>query len=334
MKYSNVIILLIGLIAFSGCAKNGKYHTANEIAQPEEKPKVRQPIYHGTSSASKVSLSLGGRKQEVRSQNSAAALKRSNYQQDVKNTFKFPVAVSPSSNDIALIIGIARYDSNPDVIFADNSAYAFKELLHQTIGIPKENILLLLNEQATSGKIKSRLALTKELAEKQGNLYFYFAGHGVPAKDGKTYLLPYDMSADEIHLEPNLKMDTIYKKLAASDAKHVYAVVDSCFSGKDDSGNLLYQGVAPVLKIKKNIVYNKKVTVISAGGPTDFANDYEKRKQRMFTYFFIQSIIDGDRQLDKLYEKTRKNVKHDSLRKGVGYKQVPQLQGNRQGTFF
>jgi hypothetical protein len=250
------------------------------------------------------------------------------------NTYTFPKAEQISDSDIALIIGIAKYDATPNVIYADNSAYAFKELALRTLGIPKENILMLLNEQATSGKVKSRIALAKELAEKGGNIYFYYAGHGVPAKDTNTYLLPYDMRADEIHLEPNLMMDTIYQTLESSLAENIFAFADTCFSGKDDGGNLLYEGVAPALIVSKGTSALKKTTLLTAGGPSDFANDYKPKQQRLFTHFLIQAIVDGNRQIGRIFENLRKNVKRASLRKGLAYKQVPQLAGKKQGELY
>ena len=35
--------------------------------------------------------------------------------------------------------------------------------------------------------------------------------------------------------------------------------MDSCFSGKDDTGELLYQGVAPVMRVNKTKIKNKKL---------------------------------------------------------------------------
>ena len=208
------------------------------------------------------------------------------------------------------------------------------KLANITFGIPKENIITLLNSKATSGQIKAKIELIKELADSEGNIYVYFAGHGVPGKDGSTYLLPTDMSADAIHLEPNLKLDSIYAKLSKAEAKNVFVFMDSCFSGKDDTGGLLYRGVAPVLKVKKTKVSSKKITIFTAGKSTDFANDFEDKKQRMFSYFLIKELADGKTDLSKVYSKIKSKVKRASLIKGLGYKQVPQLYGNKKVILY
>jgi hypothetical protein len=248
----------------------------------------------------------------------------------IKSQYNFNKTTNTKDNSFALVVGIEKYSLNTPVEYADVSALAFKDLLNKTIGIPKENIITLLNKDATSGQLKAKLELVKELSETGGQIFVYFAGHGVPAKDGKTYLLPSDMSADNIHLEPNLKLDNIYKNLLKSNAKDVVVFLDSCFSGKDDKGQLLYKGVAPVLRVKKNpLAYSKNITVFTAGQSTDFANDYTEKEQRMFTHFLIKELSKGNTNLANSYENIRKNVKRNSLMKGVGYKQIPQLYGNK-----
>jgi hypothetical protein len=240
----------------------------------------------------------------------------------------------PDFNKFALIIGINEYDSNPNVRFADNSAVAFEELAISTLGVPKENVITLLNGYATSGRIKTNLELIRELPEENGTIYLFYAGHGVPGKDGNSYLLPADMGADAIHLEPQLKLNSIYKRISTSLASNIYVFMDSCFSGKDDLGELLYKGVAPVLKVNKTKISSQKLTILSAGGSSDFANDYEEKEHRLFSYHLINELASGQRNLYKAYNVLRSKVKRTSLRKGIGYKQIPQYSGNKQRDIY
>jgi hypothetical protein len=252
----------------------------------------------------------------------------------IDNEFDFKINKNKNLNSYALIIGINKYEENTNVIYADTSALTFKELASKTLGIPEENIILLLNHKATSGQIKAKLELLKELSDNKGNIYLYFAGHGVPAKDGNVYILPADMSADSIHLEPNLRLDNIYAKLSKSNAKNIFVFMDSCFSGKDDKGSLLYKGVAPVLKTKKVQINNDKLTVFTAGKSSDFANDFQDKKQRMFSYYLIKELSTGKKDLAKVYEDIKAKVKRSSLQKGIGYKQEPQIYGNKNVLLY
>ncbi|MCD6433060.1 MAG: caspase family protein [Sulfurimonas sp.] len=248
--------------------------------------------------------------------------------------YNFRTASEENLNSYALVIGIDKYKQNPRVIYADTSARAFAELVNITFGVPKENIILLLNDEATSGELKAKLEIIKELADSRGNLYIYYAGHGVPSKSGETYILPYDMSADAMYLEPNLKLKNIYAKLSKIKVKNVFVFIDSCFSGKDDRGGLLYKGVAPIIRGKKTVVNTNKITVFSAGKSDDFANDYRDKKQRMFSYFLIEGLSKGETKLNKVYPDIKQQVKKNSLKKGIGYIQVPQIYGNKKRSLY
>jgi len=253
---------------------------------------------------------------------------------EIISDYSFKEATEKNSDSFALVIGINKYKQNPNVKYANYSALAFTELAKKTFGIPKENIITLIDEEATSGQIKAKIEFIKEIADKNGKIYLYFAGHGVPAKDGNTYLLPSDMSADSIHLEQNLKLKNIYAKLSESNAEHVFIFIDSCFSGQDDKGELLYKGVAPVLRTDMSIEPEEKITIFTAGKSKDFANDYEAKQQRMFTYFLIKELSQGTNNLEEIYSSVKKDVKRKSLIKGLGYKQIPQLYGNSSKGIF
>jgi len=248
--------------------------------------------------------------------------------------YNFKKSLGENLNSYALVIGISKYKQNPDVRYADTSAKAFAELLNITFGIPKENIILLLNENASSGELKAKTEIIKELADSKGNLYIYYAGHGVPGKNGDVYILPYDMSADAMYLEPNLKLDNIYAKLSKLKVKNVFVFMDSCFSGKDDNGRLLYKGVAPVLRAKKAVIDRKKLTVFTAGKSTEFANEYRDKKQRMFTYYLVDELSKGKKKLNEVYPNVKQKVKRTSLKKGIGYKQIPQIYGNKKVVLY
>ncbi len=238
-------------------------------------------------------------------------------------------SAKPKYNSFALVIGISKYMNETEVDYADNSAKSFKLMAENILGVPRENIIYLTNEKATSGQIKSNVELISELVEKGSTLYFYFAGHGVPATDGKTYLLPSDMKADNIQIEKSLAITSIYERFTRSPAKEVIIFMDSCFSGKDDSGELLYKGVAPVLRSKKVDIDKSKLAVFSAGTSSDFANQYKDEEQRMFTYFVIKGLLEGKNSSDELYNYVKINVKRKSLRLGLSYKQVPQYNGKK-----
>ncbi len=308
IKNSIKILAIVSALFFSGCASKPKLRA---YVPPKENVIVKERVVYRD----------GGVKSDK-----ADILKK--YEDQVSKQYTFTHS-SQDVNSYALVIGINSYKQNTPVEFADLSALAFKDLANKTFGIPKENIITLLNEEASSGQLKAKIEQIKELAEDRGNLYIYFAGHGIPGKDGSSYILPYDMSADSMHLEPNLKLDNIYKNLSSSKAKKVFVFMDSCFSGKDDRGELLYKGVAPILRANAMGVSDEKIVVFTAGLSNDFANDYQEKRQRLFSYYLISEIAKGNKNINSIYKNIKSKVKRASLLKGVGYKQVPQIYGDK-----
>jgi hypothetical protein len=300
-------LTILAIVLLAGCAK------------PQYKPYVAPAT--GTRIVEKI-VTVGADENLKRNQYAKKA-EIFTYVNGVKN-----------DNAYALIIGINEYKENTNVEFADYSALEFEKLAKNTFGVPAENIITLINSEASSGQLKSKLELIKELPDAGGVIYVFYAGHGVPGKDGNTYLLPSDMSADAIHLEPNLMLNNIYKKLSSSEASNVHIFLDSCFSGKDDSGELLYRGVAPVLKVNKTKVPTQKLTVLTAGKSTDFANDYQDKQHRLFSYYLIEALSSGNPNLKEAYDSVRSKVKRASLKKGIGYKQTPDFIGNTKTTLY
>jgi hypothetical protein len=142
------------------------------------------------------------------------------------------------------------------------------------------------------------------------------------------------MSADSIDHHDSLKIENIYSLLSKSEAKNVFTFMDSCFSGQDDNKQLLYKGVAPIMRTDKTVVSGEKLTIFTAGKSADFANDYKDKKQRLFSYFLIQELSKGETDLSVVYNKIKNRVKRESLRKGTGYKQVPQIYGNKSSKIY
>lgn len=97
-------------------------------------------------------------------------------------------------NAVALVIGIEQYRYIPDAQYADRDAIAFRQYLIDLLGFSPENILLLINEEATLGDIRKGLRQLKQrIQSDQSDVIVYYSGHGAPTLDGKRkFLVPYD----------------------------------------------------------------------------------------------------------------------------------------------
>jgi hypothetical protein len=105
-----------------------------------------------------------------------------------------------------LIVGISKYgdarDAPSDLPSAAADAGEMARSLQENAGFRKENIRLLLNEQATKDQI--RIGFSDFAAKPQGDdlLVIYVAGHGLhdprPGKSDKMYLAPYGTQLSQI----------------------------------------------------------------------------------------------------------------------------------------
>ena len=229
-------------------------------------------------------------------------------------------------------VGVNDYDEVPDVPFAERSAKLMVQLLQRRFGIPDENAVLLVEDKATGTRIKDRLSLLMNRLQPGDKVYLYYAGHGVPARDGKSlYMLPRDGTI-RTYEEPAFNFGKLLARLSASPAARIIAFADTCFSGRANADQLVFKGVAPVILTTKERQYDAaKVTLFLAGGENQFANQYEEKGHRLFTYHLIRGLAEGRVEPDKLHSYVAKRVSQYSRRLGITYTQQPVLEGNKKG---
>lgn len=129
----------------------------------------------------------------------------------------------------AVIVGIADYKitdyRNGDLRYADQDARRFGEFLRSSTGgaVPAQNIVLLINRNATKASIVSALRLFEKAAPSD-RVIFYFSGHGL-----RGGFLPYDVSAtNPATVLSHREVKTAFKPSAASTK---LCIADACLSG-------------------------------------------------------------------------------------------------------
>src|SRR5262245_30853561 len=137
----------------------------------------------------------------------------------------------------AVIIGINDYVNWPKLRYCVNDANSIEEMLTGQYGFKKNNIIKLLNKEATRERIV--WAIGDQLADpsrvkKDDRVFVFFAGHGATRKlpSGKElgYLVPGD-AATEASQAKSISMAQLQEFCELIPAKHLYFVVDSCYSG-------------------------------------------------------------------------------------------------------
>jgi len=137
----------------------------------------------------------------------------------------------PFARSIAVVIGIDHYANGiPELRTAVNDARRLGQLLGADHGY---DVIAILDADATQERL-ARL-LTKELpgtVTPDDRVLFYFAGHGV-ARDSDEgpngYLLPADARRGDD--TSYLHMPLVHDALLALTCRHLFVVLDACFSG-------------------------------------------------------------------------------------------------------
>lgn len=154
-----------------------------------------------------------------------------------------PSSVIDPSSSYALVIGIGRYADEriPQLKCTNADAMSFYQLLldKKHAGFNEENMMLLIDEQATLYKIKNAVShwLYKH-ADEDSTVLVFFAGHGGQESD-KThtepdgiskYLLPYDCDRDDL-FSSALSSSEFNRMLSTVKARRTVFFMDACYAG-------------------------------------------------------------------------------------------------------
>ena len=212
--------------------------------------------------------------------------------------FNFSIS-SPRPNDIAVIVANSNYKKQgkdiPNVDPAYTDAEGFKQWVTQAKGVREGNIIYL--EDATSAQMVNAFGGDRSHKgqlfnwAKPGisNVYIYYAGHGAPAgDDGSAYLVPSDTNSATVQLT-GYPLTTLYKNLRMLPAKSITVVLEACFSGASQNGNVISRTsglyVSPKLPITPS-----NITVISAGRADQVASWEQDSSQSLFTKYFLTGM--------------------------------------------
>jgi len=204
-------------------------------------------------------------------------------------------AVRPNQRRWAVIIGIEQYRKVAPVAFASRDAYAMREYATKLLGVPSEQLFLLVDDQATKAEIL--LLLEERLQQKVQSgdtIYVYFAGHGVPeVKDGTPYLLPSDGDPQSPRIT-GYSLEDFYTALGKLRAERVIVFLDACFSGlkaREDNQESLLPNTRPgVIKVKNPVLRYPNLISFTAAGNDQLSNAYKKEAHGLFTYFLLKGL--------------------------------------------
>jgi len=231
------------------------------------------------------------------------------------------------------LVGIEKYDRVDNISYSTRSAKMFEKVAKKVLGVPDRHVYSLYNDDATLSKIKSEFTLMMRKIKEGDTIYFYYNGHGVPVPKEKNepYMLPSDVYLEFVQDDKFFALKNIYHELSSSKASKVIAIVDSCFSGGADGKALLKGTAAPRVKQKRVSFDKEKMVVLSASRDDQYSNGYDQKAHRLFSYFVMKSLLEGEKDVKALYESVYKNVKKTSFEEYGDFRlQEPDIEGNKK----
>lgn len=199
-------------------------------------------------------------------------------------------------NAYAIVIGVEQYRQNlPKADFAINDAQAVTEMLTKAMGYPAENVITLVNDQATNADVAKYVEKWLQKKVKSGgSVFVFFSGLGTSsAENGDVFLVPYDGDLSFIeHTGYSLKrMSDMLGKLPAKD---VTVVLDSCFAGTGGKSVLL-EGARPHdVNLSRSFGTARNVNVIAASSGSQSCSSYQLKGQGLLTHFMIKGVQGED----------------------------------------
>ena len=195
----------------------------------------------------------------------------------------------------AIIIGIDEYQTISDLDYAVNDAVAIKEMLINQFNYAKEDIKLLINEDANKINIEQALSDISLLANENDRIVVFFAGHGetmsLPDGGEMGYLLPVDGRQENLYASA-IPMNDLKDLSNISKAKHMLFLVDACYGGLAAVGT---RGLTPA----KTPNYLEKITnikarqIITAGGSDEKVIEKPEWGHSAYTMNLLRALKDG-----------------------------------------
>ena len=245
--------------------------------------------------------------------------------------------VKPRKNAYAVVIGIENYRQKlPTADFATHDAQTMTEYLVKVFGYPEENVITLLNDNASNVDLAKYFEKwLPNNVEPNGTVFVYYSGHGAPnPKTGDAYIVPYDGDPSFID-QTGYSLQRLYNALGRLPAKEIVVALDSCFSGAGGR-SVLAQGARPlVINLEKVSVLPKNLVVMSAASGDQISSTYRDKGHGLFTYFMLKGIktedvtrADGTIRMDDLFGYVKPQVERIA-RKQYNNEQSPQLIGQK-----
>lgn len=232
----------------------------------------------------------------------------------------------------ALVVGINNYRSYPEIPplpglnYAESDARKFAKALGNIT-----RLRLLLDDEATKNALEAEL---RDLARRLGpadTLIVYYAGHGLPNREGQASLIPSDSRiTDEETWLPLERLQAIVRQYSQGQGRLVL-ILDACFSGQSQAGSRSFTppGEYQLAEVPR---VEEQNTLLASSSETQPSWEDEEVGGGVFTAFLLEAMSgkgdvnsDGYVTLQEAFQYLAGKVEGYSRQKGKI--QTPRLYG-------
>ena len=198
-----------------------------------------------------------------------------------------------SNSKVALIIGVEQYDQSPNASYANLDAKYFFDYARKAFGIKKQNIKILVDEDASLSKTYSAIFkwLPGKIKSNETDLVIFFSGHGLASSDGKAkYILPSDADPDLLS-KTALSRSELFNQIIELNPKSVTMFFDTCYSGVSRDEETLLASAKPlriVADVNNEIPDN--FTIFTASKAEQISSGLKEAKQGIFSYYLMKGL--------------------------------------------
>lgn len=228
-------------------------------------------------------------------------------------------------NDVAIVIGIEKYQNIPKSEYSNSDAKLVKNYF-KALGFQERNIEILTDERATRTSIEKTVEgwLPNRL-KKNSKVFVYYSGHGShDPSTGDAYIVPYDGDPNYLSMT-GYPLKRLYSKLGGLDSKEIIVILDSCFSGAGGR-SVLALGARPLVMNTESLILPSNLAVLTATQGSQISTSSPEKEHGIFTYYFLKAIKDGKKNLAEIYEYITPLIEDEA--KMINVQQSPSINPN------
>jgi hypothetical protein len=257
---------------------------------------------------------------------------------------------SASPGRWAVLIGVTDYQDPkvPDLAFPKADVEAMRDALIGEAGYETNRVIVLINEQATTEKVRS--VLGTDLPRQAGSndmVTIYFSGHGaseVSSREGgddgtAKYMLLANSKLDDLYgtALPMSELSRIFGRIRAD---KVILFMDACYSGAAGAKGVMRSSMRSVMtdEYLTRLAGSQGTVVITASRASEVSLESPRLKHGVFTHYLIEVFKgladangDGTTSLTEAFQYLVSNVPRES--RSLGSVQQPVMKGEVTGDF-